>query len=675
MTSPTRCSSSWTIAWQARSRSPSRTSKASPSPAYGIPQGARRSTSLAGPRARTWPRGRSSTPSRTSWSSSPQAAASPSSGRSPRELPTRPHHHPLEGVEPSHIVIETPTATATPWSAPFARLPGIASSVLPRPALFPPWTAGHEPSGAATGRAAASGTSRSRASSAVRSTMPVADWADERRLEPGHPLGYHPYAKSDSDNPDGGSGYRWGGGASAGQGEAAHASADGGADVDRRAVDPDSDGGQCRHDGEEPVLLRDNGQSHREAERGHGDDGDRERVAGRGEHRNSGRDADGTDHVGGPRALSPDETGDRAGAGHLPASVGEHGHDDPVASGLQDGRQVGDHHKGRGQDGDGADDDAEDPAVGQSPDPSAQPHYWRMGRRQEAHRERRDDREDDQDPHRRPPPPSLANQDPEGQAGDERGRAAAGHDGERPGSLVVIAEDSGRAVGSGLVSGSAEGGEDPAGGYGGEVSACGLDDHPADEHAHPSDEQAAAVPTASEGGDARGADGVDEGEERGELAHRTGRDVQRPRHLRQEAGQHERVGAEGEGPDGQHDAVGAAQRRPPGSRRRRGGHSLGFSGRGHHDAFSTKCARSSISARCDDSQPRSGRVIALDAGASVATSPASQPKCASACSMGTARTGTSHSAPILAANARSEIPSSPTPCRTLPAGACSRASR
>ena len=90
-------------------------------------------------------------------------------------------------------------------------------------------------------------------------------------------------------------------------------------------------------------------------------------------------------------------------------------------------------------------------------------------------------------------PQALADQDAEGKARDERDRAAAGHDGQRPGTVGVVAEDAGRAVGGGLVPGGTERGEHPAGRDGGEIRPGGLHDHADDEDGHACREQRSPV--------------------------------------------------------------------------------------------------------------------------------------------------------------------------------------
>jgi hypothetical protein len=97
----------------------------------------------------------------------------------------------------------------------------------------------------------------------------------------------------------------------------------------------------------------------------------------------------------------------------------------------------------------------------------------------------------------------VADQDAEGEARDERDRAAAGHDRQRPGTLLVAAEDAGRAVGGGLVPGRAKRGEHPAGGDGGEIRSGGLNDHAGDEDGHARREQCPPVPGACRRGDDR----------------------------------------------------------------------------------------------------------------------------------------------------------------------------
>ncbi|GEM_PF-4018861 len=122
------------------------------------------------------------------------------------KLPTHPHHHPLNGVEPNHVVVATRTGNRHRLGTAFREAArDVASSAL---ALSPPWTAGH-----AVGRSNRTSSceqhrSIESGSATVRWPVPVADRADERRLGTEHPLGYHPHAKSDGDNADGGSGYR-----------------------------------------------------------------------------------------------------------------------------------------------------------------------------------------------------------------------------------------------------------------------------------------------------------------------------------------------------------------------------------------------------------------------------------------------------------------------------------
>ena len=152
----------------------------------------------------------------------------------------------------------------------------------------------------------------------------------------------------------------------------------------------------------------------------------------------------------------------------------------------------------RGEHGDRAGQDAEHAPVGQRLAALAQAHPRRVRRGQQPDGQSGQDREDDEDPHGAAPAPGLADQDAERETCDDGDRAAASHDGQRSGSVLVVAEDASRAVRRGLVPGRSERGEHSAAGDDGEVRPGGLHDDAGEEDGHAGGEEGSPVPVAGE---------------------------------------------------------------------------------------------------------------------------------------------------------------------------------
>ena len=166
--------------------------------------------------------------------------------------------------------------------------------------------------------------------------------------------------------------------------------------------------------------------------------------AGDGEDRRDGGDAAGAAYEGGPGAAAADDAGYEDGAGDLPRAVAEHRDHHPRTGGAHDRGQVGDDEEDRGQHGDRAGQDAEYARVDKRLAALAQAQPRGVSGAS-SHTARADSTARTTSTHiAARQPQAWPTRMPKGKAGDDRDRAAAGHDGQRPGTTGVVAEDAGR---------------------------------------------------------------------------------------------------------------------------------------------------------------------------------------------------------------------------------------
>ena len=222
---------------------------------------------------------------------------------------------------------------------------------------------------------------------------------------------------------------------------------------------------------------------------------------------------------------------------------------------AQDRRQVRDDEKGWDQHGGGTEKDAQHARIRKHPHPFTQAGARSVHGREASDQEARDHGQRGEDPHGAAPSQRLADEDAERKARHQRQRTAARDDGQRPGAMRIVAEQTRGAVSVRLVGSRTEGGDHATARHNEEARSGGLHYHADDEDHHPAREENPAIPAAGQRGDCRRSDRIHQREQRGQLAGRAERHVQVGGDLRQQSGEHEAVHPEGERPDGENQQV------------------------------------------------------------------------------------------------------------------------
>ena len=284
------------------------------------------------------------------------------------------------------------------------------------------------------------------------------------------------------------------------QDAAAERCAERAANVDARSVETQRDRGHRGNQREQAMLLGHDRDAHAQAEHEQRDERPDLRRPRHGERRRADGDPARAQDEREAGATPPDESWHGRGAQDLSASVGERRHHDERAGGVQDGREVREDEKARHQHGDGATQDAQHTRIREHPHAVAQAGRRSVDGWQEANSEARERGERDEDPHGSAPSPDLANEDAERQSRHQRQRTPTRDNGQRAGTLRVVAEQPGSAVRVGLVGGGAESSDDATTRHRQEIRPGGLQHDADDEHRHPARQQRSAIPAPGQRG-------------------------------------------------------------------------------------------------------------------------------------------------------------------------------